>query len=142
MPGETQVYVYEANALAALGRLDELAETVQACEGVPGGECDAAFILSYASWNLAAHGHRDAARSYALRSVEMYRSRMENGDTGFSAAFLNALRAAELWDEYDQHARQRLEQFEEGTHWHREALCATADGREGGGLIAGRTEAK
>jgi serine/threonine protein kinase/tetratricopeptide (TPR) repeat protein len=124
-PGETQMYVYEANALAALGRLDELAETVAACEGVLGGECDAAFVLGQVSWHLAAHGHREAARSFALRGVEMYRLRVEeSGATGFDHAYLYTLRAAELWDEYDQHARLGLEQFEEGSNGHKYARCA------------------
>jgi tetratricopeptide (TPR) repeat protein len=123
-PGETRMYGYEANALAALGRLDEIAETVAACERVPGGQCDAAVVLSEVSWSLAAHGHRDAARSYAFRSVEMYRTRTRTDDTGFSYMFLYALRAAELWDEYGQHARLGVERFEEGTPDHDYALCA------------------
>jgi serine/threonine protein kinase/tetratricopeptide (TPR) repeat protein len=117
-PGETRMYGYEANALAALGRLDELAETVAECERVPGGQCDAAVVLSEVSWSLAAHGHRDAARSYALRSVEMYRSGAQNGGVGFNSEFVNALRAAELWDEYGAYARQALEKFEEGSDNH------------------------
>jgi serine/threonine protein kinase/tetratricopeptide (TPR) repeat protein len=123
-PGETRMYAFEANALAALGQLDELAETVSACEGVPGGECDAAFVLSQASWRLAAYGHRDAARSYGLRSVELYRSRIEGGDTRYSGFSLSALRAAELWDEYRQFARSRSEGSEEGTDAHEYFLCA------------------
>jgi hypothetical protein len=124
IPGETQMYVFEANALAALGRLDELAETVAACEGVPGGECDAARVLWQASWHLAAHGNREAARSYALCSVETYRSRMESGAMGYELSYLYALRAAELWDEYESYASQGLEQFAEGTPRHDYALFA------------------
>jgi tetratricopeptide (TPR) repeat protein len=123
-PGETRMYGYEANALAALGRLDELAETVAACERVPGGQCDAAVVLAEVSWTLAAHGHRDAARSYALRSVEMYRSRDEELGSEYNGNFLYALRAAELWEEYRQHARLGVAQLEEGTSGHDYALCA------------------
>ena len=124
MPGNTQMYTYEANALAALGRLDEIGEIVEACEKVPGGGCDAAFVLGQVAWNLAAHGHREPARSHALRGVEMYRSRMEeSGTTGFDEAFLYALRAAELWDEYGRHARLGLEQLQEGSHGHTYARC-------------------
>jgi tetratricopeptide (TPR) repeat protein len=117
-PGETRMYGYEANALAALGRLDEVTDLIGECERVPGGQCDSALVLSDVSWNLAAHGHRDAARSYALRSVEMYRTRTQTGTTGFSMAFLYALRAAELWDEYGRYARQSLELEEEGSDNH------------------------
>ena len=125
MPGNTQMYAYEANALAALGRLDDLANLVEACDGVPGGGCDAAFVLGQVAWNLAAHGHREAARSHALRGVEMYRSRMEeSGTTGFDEAFLYTLRAAELWDEYGRHARLGLEQLQEGSRGHTYARCA------------------
>jgi tetratricopeptide (TPR) repeat protein/TolB-like protein len=124
MPGDTQLYIYEAKALASLGRLDELAETVEACERVPGGQCDAARVLSEASWNLAAHGHRDAARSCALRSVEMYRSRAENEGTEFDGNYLFALRAAELWGEYRQVAQLGVDQSEEGSANRDYALCA------------------
>jgi tetratricopeptide (TPR) repeat protein len=128
MPGETNMYVFEASALAALGRLDELAKTIAACEGVPGGECDAARVLVDVSWHLTAHGHREEARSYALRSVELFRSRMEGESMRYSQFFLYALRAAELWDEYEKYARLGMERFEEGTSGHSYALCAVGMG--------------
>jgi len=124
MPSDTSVYAAETTALAALGRLDELAETVAACEGVPGGECDAASVLWQVSWHLAAHGHRDEARSYALRSVEIYRSRMEAGAMDCNDSVLYALRAAELWAEFAECAREIMERSEEGTWAHGSASCA------------------
>jgi serine/threonine protein kinase/tetratricopeptide (TPR) repeat protein len=124
MPGETPMYVYEASALAALGRLDEVAETVEECDRVPGGQCAVEVVLSSVSWNLAKTGHREAARSYALRAVEIYRSRTENGTFEYNEIFLYALRAAELWDEYGRYARQGVERYAEGTNAHDYSLCA------------------
>jgi hypothetical protein len=91
---------------------------------VPGGECEVTLLLIDGSWHLAAHGHREAARSYALRSVELLGPRIEGGEARYSGLFLSALRAAELWDEYGEHARQELERFEEGTDGHTYARCA------------------
>jgi len=124
LPARTYAYCYEASALVALGRLDELAGTIAACEGVPGGECDATEVLFMASWRLAAHGHREQSRACALRSVELHRSRTESEGGVYSQAYLRSLRAAGLWEEYEQHARQGLEQYEEGSYMHNYALCA------------------
>ena len=140
LPSDTSVYAAEATALAALGRLDELAETVAACEGVPGGECDAASVLWQASWHLAAYGHRDAARSYGLRSVEIYRSRMEVGAMDCDNYVLCALRAAELWAEYGECAREMMERSEEGSYEHANAFCSLGIAKASLGDRAGAEE--
>jgi serine/threonine protein kinase/tetratricopeptide (TPR) repeat protein len=140
MPGDTVMYTFEASALAALGRLDEFAEVVAACEGVPGGECDVAYVLARGSWHLAANGHRDAARSSALRSAEIYRSRMEDGAMGCGENVLFALRAAELWVEYGECASEMLERSEEGTFAHANASCAVGMAKANLGDRAGAEE--
>jgi serine/threonine protein kinase/tetratricopeptide (TPR) repeat protein len=128
MPGETNPFQYEAAALAALGRLDELAEAIEECRRVPGGQCDTAKVLQTTSWNLGAHGHRDASRAYALRAVEEYRSKVENGDLTYSQRYLYALRAAELWDEYHRYASEVVQRYDEETDPHMYALCCVGMG--------------
>jgi tetratricopeptide (TPR) repeat protein len=123
-PGETWPITYQASALAALGRLDELEQKIQECERIPGGECNATVVRSEASWHLIAHGHREAGQSYARQAVEQFRAEM--GDSGYpsrySESYLWALRAAELWQDMAEFSRQRMARYEEGSSGYRYAL--------------------
>jgi hypothetical protein len=123
-PGETQPFEYQATALAALGRLEELERKVQECERLPGGECNATYVRAQASWHLIAHGHREAGQSYARQAVEQVREEM--GDAMYpsrnAGAYMWALRAAELWEDYAELSRNWIARYEEGSPDYRYSL--------------------
>lgn len=75
-PDWPSVRVSETNALAALGRVDELIETVEECLGAtaePGRT--GRHLVTRASAALRAHGQHDASVSLADRGAELYLSR-------------------------------------------------------------------
>jgi tetratricopeptide (TPR) repeat protein len=125
-PGETDPLSYQAVALAALGRLEELDRTIGECAAIPGGQCDAASVRTVASWYLIAHGHREAGRAFGRRVVEQFRSEMEEGtfDWREHGTYLWALRAAELWEDYAELARQVMARYEEDRDYFHYAKCA------------------
>ncbi|MCU0233950.1 MAG: protein kinase [Thermoanaerobaculales bacterium] len=106
LPGATAGFRAAAVALAALGRLDKVRKTVDACESAVGGTCDVAVVATDASWVLTAGGHRSSARILARRAVEAIRARNdgEPADCGLESTdidyYLYALRASCAWSEY------------------------------------------
>jgi tetratricopeptide (TPR) repeat protein len=114
-PGDTLGFVQEARALAALGRLEELADLVEECRSTPGGGCDAARVEYEAAWFLEAYDHHQPALEYANRAVADYQ-RMDEQDPRFlPELYLYALRAAERWDEYGEYAARWVKQLPDGS---------------------------
>jgi tetratricopeptide (TPR) repeat protein len=107
--GSFNLRAYEARALAALGRPDEVDRLAQDLltvsrqtfqhyflpRGTPG------YVMRSAAEELRAHGHRDAALRMAGRAVDWYKSRVgaeaEEEDT--RAGLGDALYQAERWPE-------------------------------------------
>ena len=103
-PSDTVGFVHQARALAALGRLDELAAVLDECRSTPGGECNVAQVEVEASWYLRAHGHRRQALEYGARAVADYQEMGETNPRFGPIYYLYALRAADLWAEYGKFA--------------------------------------
>jgi len=116
-PGHTEAFLTEAIALAGLDRLDELDSLVEECRSLPGGECDAGRVMVQASWYLAGRGHRENCIEYGNRAARILESLPEDELIRRGGGYLNALRAAERWDEYAAQARKLNERAEEGTDW-------------------------
>jgi serine/threonine protein kinase/tetratricopeptide (TPR) repeat protein len=116
-PGDTEAFLTEAIALAGLNRLDELDSLVEECRSLPGGECDAGRVMVQAGWYLAGRGHREKCVEYGNRAASLLESLPEDELIRREGRYLNALRAAERWDEYAALARKLNERAEEGTDW-------------------------
>jgi tetratricopeptide (TPR) repeat protein len=132
-PGDTGVFLTEAIALAGLDRLDELDSLVEECRSLPGGECDAGRVMVQASWYLAGRGHREKCVEYGNRAASLLESLPEDELIRRGGRYLNALRAAERWDEYAAQARKLNESAEEGTDWRSYALSCVGMAAAHGG---------
>jgi serine/threonine protein kinase/tetratricopeptide (TPR) repeat protein len=92
---------YEARALAALGRTNEVRKVIEECLGVESTGGTQGDVMMEAARELYAHGHRDASREIAAKAIEWAESRPEaerktEAGQGF---FANALYFAGRWDE-------------------------------------------
>jgi len=91
----------EVRALAALGKTDEIARTVEESLASASTAGTAGKVMLEAAAELRAHGMRDRSRAYAQKAVQWYRDKAA-GDAA-SEARLNdlagALYAAERWEE-------------------------------------------
>ncbi len=91
----------EVRALAALGKTDEIAGTVEESLASASAAGTAGEVMLEAAAELRAHGMKDRSRVYAQKAVQWYRDKAA-GDAA-SETRLNdlagALYAAELWEE-------------------------------------------
>lgn len=99
-PGDTAAFVHEAQALAALGRLDEIDPLIDECRSTPGAGCDSAIVLQEAAWYLEAYEHHQQALEFANRAVANYQEMGDDDPRFISTRYLYSLRAAQRWDEY------------------------------------------
>jgi tetratricopeptide (TPR) repeat protein len=101
---------YEARALVALGRIDDMEKLIEEMltmsthaypagfllrKGTPG------YVMLAAAEELRAHGHREASLKMAVRAVEWYRSRIgeEAREEDTRSGLGNALYQAQRWRE-------------------------------------------
>jgi tetratricopeptide (TPR) repeat protein len=108
-PGVFNLRAYEARALAAMGRIDEVTNLVEEILTVgpqsyymyflPRGT--QGYVMLAAAEELRAHGHRDASLNIANRAVDWYRSRVgeEARREETRSGLGDALYRAERWQE-------------------------------------------
>lgn len=109
-PDLLNLRAYEARALVALGRLDEVDRLVDEILAMPSrwgypscclSRGTPGYVMLSATEELRAHGHREASLKMAGRSVEWYRSRTgeeaEREDT--RSGLGDSLYQAERWEE-------------------------------------------
>jgi tetratricopeptide (TPR) repeat protein len=101
---ESLAFLYhEAKALAALGRMADLADRLEAMHSLPAAQGLGMYLLTIGQ-ELRIHGHPDAARDVFDQAIAWYQSRPQ--DTPMARAELaGALYQAERWEE----ARQQFE---------------------------------
>lgn len=101
-PGNLDVMIYEVRALAALGRIEEIAEVVEECLATASEFGTPGEVMLVAAAELREHGTRDRALMYAQRAVQWYRDRTTGsavpGDAE-TVRLTDALYAAERWEE-------------------------------------------
>jgi tetratricopeptide (TPR) repeat protein len=90
---------HQTDALAALGRLDEIGALVDRCLAVPTGVGDAGFTLRITAEELRAHGHRDRSMSLAERLVGRYGNRSGDRSWRHRVHLARVLIVAERWHE-------------------------------------------
>jgi tetratricopeptide (TPR) repeat protein len=111
-PHLLNVPAYEARALVALGRIEDVEKLVDEVLAVPSGwaypscclpRATPAYVMLSAAEEMRAHGHREASLRMAARAVDWYRSRVgeeaqrEDNRSGLG----DALYQAERWEEAD-----------------------------------------
>jgi serine/threonine-protein kinase len=93
---ESETYrLLEARALAALGRLDDVAAILEARRSLVAREPLGIYLGSVAVF-LRSHGHRDASRPLFDEAIEWFRSRPQDSE-GVRAALAHWLYEAERW---------------------------------------------
>jgi tetratricopeptide (TPR) repeat protein len=101
-PGVFSFHGHEAAALAALGRLDEIEQVIEASESVPAGSriSDPKIVMYAAYTELRAHGHREASLRMAERAVEAcLRARPATETEDYQWGLLLPLLHSERWEE-------------------------------------------
>ena len=108
-PGSARMLQHEAIALAALDRLEEVAEVVEAMRALPAPDSLGARLLAVAA-ELRVHGHRDEAQEVVDQAIAWLRRRPERrAELGW------ALYQAERWDAAHQQFEQLSEEDPEAT---------------------------
>ena len=101
-PGNLDVRIYEVRALAALGRIEEIAEVVEECLATASAFGTAGEVMLVAAAELREHGTKDRSLMYAQRAVQWHRDRMAvsavPGEEE-TVRLAEALYAAERWEE-------------------------------------------
>ena len=104
------VRAYEARALVALGRMDEVEKLIEDILTIPSEwaypscclpRATPAYVMLVSAEELRAHGHREASLKMASRAVEWYRSRVgeEAKQEDIRSGLGDALYQAERWEE-------------------------------------------
>ena len=94
-PGRLLFYSFEAQALAALGRLDEVEKVIQACEAMPAQGGSPAHVMITVGAELRAHGHREAALKMAERGAAWFQTHPDTANC--QRCLLWALPQTERW---------------------------------------------
>jgi tetratricopeptide (TPR) repeat protein len=106
-PGSTwDFHVPQAVALAALGRLDDLATVLDSIRSAPSP--DVGWRLRVAG-ELRAHGHGDQAREVLDEAIAWFQARLPQRRWGLGVALYNA----ERWDEAERVFRELAEEIPE-----------------------------
>jgi tetratricopeptide (TPR) repeat protein len=92
---------YRVQALAGLGRLEEIDRTIDECLTLEWAERNPSWMLLTTSRALRKHGYRVEALSVARRAVELYRNRPDEATTSevHRWQLAKCLYHAERWDE-------------------------------------------
>jgi tetratricopeptide (TPR) repeat protein len=109
-PHLLNVHAFEARALVALGRIDEMEKLVEAILTTPSEwaypscclpRATPAYVMLSAAEELRAHGHREASLKTAGRAADWYRSRVgeEARQEDTRSGLGDALYQAERWEE-------------------------------------------
>jgi len=89
---------YEVRALAALGRIDEVRQVIDESMAMAfTSSYSPGTVMRYATEELRAHGHEEAAMEIANRAVEWYQSHLT--PTRYHYSLSRALYLAKRWDE-------------------------------------------
>jgi tetratricopeptide (TPR) repeat protein len=96
-PESERYRLLEARALAALGRLDDVAANLNARRSLPSREPLGSYLGSVAVF-LRSHGHRDASRPLFDEAIEWFRSRPQHSES-VRANLAHWLYEAERWEE-------------------------------------------
>jgi tRNA A-37 threonylcarbamoyl transferase component Bud32/tetratricopeptide (TPR) repeat protein len=115
-PGNLRLLSAEARAVAALGRLDDVAATLEAMRSLPSREA-----LGWLGWHLGevavvlrTHGHRDAAHEFFDESIAWYQSRpQDTEESRWDLAWV--LYQAERWGEAQRLYEELAEEYPENT---------------------------
>jgi tetratricopeptide (TPR) repeat protein len=110
-PGNVMLLTSEARALAALGRLDDVAAILEAMRSLPSREA-LGLYLGYVARVLRAHGHRDAAREVFDESIALYQSRPHDTEE-----LTELLYRAERWDDALRLYEELAEEDPENTRY-------------------------
>jgi len=108
-PGDARMLQHEAIALAALHRLDEVAQVVEAMRSLPASDSLGARLLAVAA-ELRVHGHRDEARDVVDHAIAWLQRRSE-----LRAGLAWALYQAERWDDAQRLFEELSEEDPENT---------------------------
>ncbi len=122
LPGSPRMLLAEARALAALGRLDDLAPVVETMRSLPSREFWGRFLPTEVAEELRAHGHRDAARGLIDESIAWFRSRPLDTDES-RAELAELLYQAERWGDAQRLYEELAAEYPETTASRR---CCTA----------------
>jgi tetratricopeptide (TPR) repeat protein len=98
-------YGQQGDALAAMGRVEELNQLVEDTFAVPARRAAAGTVLSGTALELRAHGYREESLKLAERVLDWYRERPEEIDRA-AWAYVRALSVAERWEEARDAAAQ------------------------------------
>jgi tetratricopeptide (TPR) repeat protein len=109
-PHLLNLHAYEARALVALGRIDEMEKLIEEILAIPSKwaypscclpRATPGYVMLSAAEELRAHGHREASLKMAGRAVEWYRGRVgeETRQEDTRSGLGDALYQAERWEE-------------------------------------------
>jgi serine/threonine protein kinase/tetratricopeptide (TPR) repeat protein len=98
-PDVTVFYGQQGDALAAMGRFDELEEIVDECFTIPARVGTAGSNLGFTARELRAHGHRVQSIELAERVIAWCRNRPDQDSRTARNTLAHALVAAERWEE-------------------------------------------
>ena len=139
-PGMLVFVAAEVDALAALGRLEELNAAVERSLAIPATRGTAGEVLEQAAMGLRAHGHRQPSLALARRAVEWRRNRPapDAATPANRAALGRALYLAEQWKEAEQVFTQLAAEQPSAEHLGPMGTCAArlGDARRAGAIAA------
>jgi len=100
-PGLLSFRRYEARALAALGKIDEVKKVIDECLSIESTGGTPGDVMLEAATELYAHGNKDAPREVIARAIEWAENRpeAERKTAAFRVFYANALNFAGRWDE-------------------------------------------
>ena len=100
-PDRLWLRAYEARALAALGKIDDVRKVISECLDVVSSAGTPGDVMLEAARTLRAHGHREASLDIANQAVEWYRNTLQLQEATEEKRFdlATALYTAERWDE-------------------------------------------
>lgn len=113
-PDRLATLACELQALAALGRLEELNERLDEVVTLPTqGSYTPGWVMRGTAVELRVHGNRDRATEVFERTIHWYRSRLENGveSTLLRWGLALTLYEAERWQEAHLIVQQLVEEF-------------------------------